>query len=175
LDSRNFPRRGSSFVAQWRGEADRRGALTSGDVVSADWLIARSEGRHTGVLWTSFGTHLDSAPASVRTLFPLGGFLNLSGVAPDALSGRHFAIARALYYRQIGRRGEGFLDVPAYAGVSFEAGNVWDERGDISFNGALKQGSVFFGFDTLIGPVYLGTGFGEAGDTAFYLFLGRTF
>jgi len=175
LDSRNFPRRGSSFVAQWRGEGDRRGALTSGDVVSADWLIARSEGRHTGVLWTSFGTHLDSTPASVRTLFPLGGFLNLSGLAPDALSGRHFAIARALYYRQIGRRGEGFLDVPAYAGVSFEVGNVWDERGDISFDGALKQGSVFFGFDTLIGPVYLGTGFGEAGDTAFYLFLGRTF
>jgi NTE family protein len=175
LDDRNFPRDGGSFVAEWRDERTDTGPLGSGDRVTADWLVARSSGRHTGVFWSSFGTHIDAAPGSVRTVFPLGGFLNLSGVAPDALSGRHFAIARALYYRQIGRRGEGFLNVPAYAGVSFEAGNVWDDRSSIGFDSALKQGSVFFGFDTLLGPVYLGTGFGEAGDTAFYLFLGRTF
>ena len=175
LDDRNFPREGGSFVAEWRGESGERGTGGSGDVVTADWLVARSSGRHTAVFWSSFGTHLDAAPGSVRTLFPLGGFLNLSGLAPDALSGRHFAIARAMYYRQIGRRGEGFLNVPAYAGVSFEAGNVWEERSAIGFDGALKQGSVFVGFDTLLGPIYLGTGFGEAGDTAFYLFLGRTF
>jgi NTE family protein len=79
-----------------------------------------------------------------------------------------------MYYRQIGRGGEGFLNVPAYAGLSFEAGNVWDRRGDISFGSARKQGSVFFGFDTVFGPVYLGTGFGED-RIPFYLFLGRTF
>jgi NTE family protein len=80
-----------------------------------------------------------------------------------------------LYYRQIGRGGEGFLNVPAYAGLSYEVGNVWQNRSDISLGSALKQGSLFFGFDTLLGPVYLGSGFGESGDTAFYLFLGRTF
>jgi hypothetical protein len=37
-----------------------------------------------------------------------------------------------------------------------------------------QHGSVFLGLDTLLGPVYLGTGFGE-GANAFYLFLGRTF
>ena len=111
----------------------------------------------------------------MRSLFPLGGFLNLSGIAPETLSGRHFAIARALYYRQIGRGGEGFLNVPAYAGLSLEMGNVWDNRSDISFGSSLKQGSLFFGFDTLFGPVYIGTGFGEDSDGNFYLFLGRTF
>lgn len=175
LDDRNFPRTGSSFVAEWRGESEGRGTGGAGEVVKADWLLARSSGRHTGVLWSSYGTHLDAGPDSLRTLFPLGGFLNLSGLARDALTGRHFAIARAMYYRQIGRGGEGFLDVPAYVGVSLETGNVWQERSDIGLDGALTQGSVFFGFDTLLGPVYLGTGFGEAGDTAFYLFLGRTF
>ena len=174
LDNRNFPRRGQYLLAEWRGERTDLGSDGTADLLSVDGLIARSRGRDTGVAWVSFGTSADSQPGSVRALFPLGGFLNLSGLAPDSISGRHFAIARLMYYRQIGRGGEGFLNVPAYAGLSFEAGNVWDRRGDISFGSARKQGSVFFGFDTVFGPVYLGTGFGED-RTAFYLFLGRTF
>jgi NTE family protein len=175
LDDRNFPRRGHYLVTEWRGERTSLGSDRNADVVTIDWLSARSRGRDTVALWTSFGTQVDSAEDNVRSLFPLGGFLNLSGIAPETLSGRHFAIARALYYRQIGRGGEGFLNVPAYAGLSLEMGNVWDNRSDISFGSSLKQGSLFFGFDTLFGPVYIGTGFGEDSDSNFYLFLGRTF
>jgi len=176
LDSRNFPRHGESFVAEWRGERSGSGADGDAELLTADWLLARSTGRHTAVLWTTFGSNFgEGGPSSVRTLLPLGGFLNLSGLGPGAISGRHIAIARALYLRQIGRRGEGFLDVPTYAGLSFESGNVWDRRGDIGFGGALTHGSLFVGLDTLLGPVYLGTGFGEGGENTFYLFLGRTF
>jgi len=176
LDSRNFPRHGESFVAEWRGE--RSGSRTDGDaeLLTADWLLARSTGRHTALLWTTFGSNFgDDGTANVRTLLPLGGFLNLSGLAPGAISGRHVAIARALYLRQIGRRGEGFLDVPAYAGVSVETGNAWARRSEMGLGSALTHGSVFVGLDTLLGPVYLGTGFGEGGENTFYLFLGRTF
>ncbi len=67
------------------------------------------------------------------------------------------------------------LNVPAYLGVSYEVGNVWQSRSDASFSGARQNGSLFLGLDTLIGPVYLGAGIGEQGDNAFYLFLGRTF
>ena len=175
LDDRNFPRRGHYLVTEWRGERTGLGSDRNADVVTLDWLAARSRGRDTVALWTSFGTQVNSAEDNVRSLFPLGGFLNLSGIAPETLSGRHFAIARALYYRQIGRGGEGFLNVPAYAGLSLEVGNVWDNRSDISLGSSLKQGSLFFGFDTLFGPVYIGTGFGEDSDSNFYLFLGRTF
>jgi len=175
LDDRNFPRRGQFLVTEWRGERKQLGSERDADLVSFDWLAARSSGRHTFALWSSFGTQVDDVDDNVRTLFPLGGFLNLSGFAPESLSGRHFAISRALYYRQVGRGGEGFLNVPAYAGLSLEVGNVWDDRSDISFGSARKQGSVFVGFDTLFGPVYIGTGFGENSSTNFYLFLGRTF
>jgi NTE family protein len=175
LDNRNFPRRGQYLVAEWRAETPSLGSDRRADLVSVDWLAARSSGRHTGVLWTSFGTNINSNPDTVRSLFPVGGFLNLSGLAPDSLSGRHYALARLLYYRQIGRGGEGFLNVPAYAGLSLEAGNIWDRRSDISFGSSLTHGSVFVGLDTLLGPVYLGTGFGEGGENTFYLFLGRTF
>ena len=175
LDDRNFPREGGYLTAEWRAEHPGLGSAQRADRVSLDGLIARSWGRHTGVLWSSFGTEVDGDPANVRGLYTLGGFLNLSGLAPDSISARHYAITRLLYYRQIGRGGEGFLNVPAYAGLSFEVGNVWQDRSDISLGSALKQGSLFVGFDTLFGPIYLGSGFGESGDTAFYLFLGRTF
>lgn len=175
LDDRNFPRSGQSLAAEWRGERVDLGSARGADLLDVDWLLAKSFGRHTAVWWSSFGSNLDSQSASVRTLYSLGGFLNLSGMAPGSLAGRHYAITRLLYYRQIGRGGEGFLNVPAYAGLSFEAGNVWEDRSDIGFGSARKQGSVFLGFDTLFGPVYLGGGWGEGGDSALYLFLGRTF
>lgn len=177
LDSRNFPRRGGFLTAEWRRERDQSRAGLETDLVFADGLIARSSGRQTGVLWMSYGTALDddARGGTLRTRFPLGGFLNLSGLAPESLSGRHFAIARVMTYRQIGRGGEGFLNVPAYLGVSLEAGNVWESRREMALDDSRVHGSVFFGFDTLFGPVYLGSGFGEGGDSALYLFLGRTF
>ena len=179
LDDVNFPRKGQSFSMEWRGERTGLGSGRSADLLTADWLVARSRGRNTAVFWASGGANLDSADgvaaADVRTRFTLGGFLNLSGIAPDSISGNDFAIARLLYYRQIGSGGEGFLNVPAYLGMSYEVGNVWESRSDASFSGARHNGSLFLGLDTLLGPLYLGAGIGEQGDDALYLFLGRTF
>jgi NTE family protein len=175
LDDVNFPRSGQSLTAEVRSETSRLAGVDAADFVTFDGLIARSSGRNTGVLWLSGGSTLDATQSDPRNLFTLGGFLNLSGVSPDSISGRHYAIARGLYYRQIGRAGAGFLNVPTYLGVSYEAGNVWDRRRDISFSDARQNGSLFLGLDTLLGPVYLGAGWNDAGNSAFYLFLGRTF
>ena len=65
--------------------------------------------------------------------------------------------------------------LPAYVGLSLEAGNTWMRRDDISTGDLRKDGSLFFGVDTPLGPVYLATGFDEGGGKQFYLFLGRTF
>jgi NTE family protein len=67
------------------------------------------------------------------------------------------------------------LNVPAYAGISLELGNVWAQRSNISLHSARRDAAVFFGADTYIGPVYLAAGYDENGNTAFYLFLGRSF
>ena len=68
------------------------------------------------MLWASGGTLLDAGIADERSYFPLGGFLNLSGLSADALIGPHFGIARLIYYRKVGSGGEGFLNVPLYLG-----------------------------------------------------------
>jgi NTE family protein len=174
LDSIYFPRRGQQFELEWTAEREGLGASQSADTVEARWQIARSSGRYTMIFSTDFGSTLDDG-ATPQNLFTLGGFLNLSGVPPGSLSGPHYGIGRLILYRQIGRGGSGVLDLPAYAGVSIEAGNTWQDRDEASFGNLKHDASLFLGADTFLGPIYLATGFQEGGDTAFYLFLGRTF
>jgi NTE family protein len=174
LDSVNFPRHGELLVVEWDAQRAALGADRDGDKAQLNWLLARSRGRNTLVFSTSAGTSL-SAPQGVEGLYPLGGFLNLSGLNAGALSGPHFGIARLVYLRKIGKGGEGLFDVPTYLGLAVEAGNVWQRRGDASLSGARKDAATFLGLDTLLGPVYIGAGHDQSGSTSYYLFLGRTF
>ena len=173
LDSIFFPRHGQQFDIEWSAQRENIGADSDFDIVRTSWLIARSFDRHTFIFWTDEGTTVD-ALATPENSFTLGGFLNLSGLTPGFLSGPHYAIGRLIYYRRVGRGGSGVLDLPAYAGVSVEAGNTWLDRKDM-FSDMRLNGSVWFGLDTPLGPVYLAVGADEGGDKAFYLFLGRTF
>jgi len=174
LDSRFFPRNGELFEMQWTGQRENIGADRHSDRVSAGILVARSRGRNTLTFSANVGSTLNSE-AFPQDYFTLGGFLNLSGLRPNELSGPHFGIGRLIYNRKISRGGEGIFGVPLYAGVSVEAGNVWQERSDATFGDLRKDASVFLGADTILGPVYLGAGYDSKGESAFYLFLGRTF
>jgi NTE family protein len=145
--------------------------------VTADWLGAYSINRNTLILWTSAGTTLDGSISAthIQDFYSLGGFLNLSGLAPQALNGPTYAIARAIYLRKVGRGGEGFFDFPVYLGASVEAGNTWQQRGNMGWSSSHKDVSLFLGLDTPVGPLYLGSGYDQTGNNAFFLFLGRTF
>jgi NTE family protein len=174
LDSVFFPRHGELLTFEWNGTRETLGSARDNDRMEFNWLVARSLGRNTLIASLAGGTTLAGQPA-VQDLFSLGGFLNLSGITRDAITGPHYGMARLVYLRKLGAGGEGFLNVPLYVGVSLEAGNVWMERRDMSFGSARKDGAIFMGLDTLLGPVYLGAGFDEEGTSAYYLFLGRSF
>jgi NTE family protein len=200
LDNVNFPRRGQRATIEYR--AERTGARTSTgkdqnfERLSFTYLAAGSLGRYTAVFSAAGGTTFDTprglllsglgqfttpggvpvtTPTDLRLLFPLGGFGNLSGLKANSIAGPHFLIGRTVFYKQIGRGGPGYLDVPTYLGVSFETGNVWNRRRDISFGSMRHDAAVFLGMDTFLGPVYVASGFDDQGQHAFYLFLGRTF
>jgi NTE family protein len=177
LDNLHFPREGQQFTFQWDANRTDLGADTASDKVQADWLMAGSRGRNTLLFWASAGSVVagNIKPTAVPDLFSLGGFFNLSGLAPTSLFGPNYAIARAIYFRKISRGGEGFFEFPAYVGMSLELGNIWQERSDMNFGSARKDASLFLAFDTFLGPVYLGSGYDTAGHSAYYLFLGRTF
>ncbi|MDZ7644173.1 MAG: hypothetical protein U5K76_08195 [Woeseiaceae bacterium] len=97
----------------------------------------------------------------------------MSGLARGELTGPHAGFARAVWYRQSGETGGGLFEVPLYYGASLEAGNVWQQRGDIDARSLLMSGSVFIGFDTYFGPLYVAAGIAEAGRTNFYLSIGE--
>jgi NTE family protein len=174
LDSTTFPRTGQALSLTVRAEDAGRGAAGS-DTFVFDWRGAWSRGKNTAVAWVSSGSTIGGSDTNVRSYFPLGGFLNLSGLPAQSLAGPHYAIARLVYLRSVGRGGEGVLNVPAYAGISYEIGNIWARRSELSFGSARNDASLFFGADTYIGPAYLAVGYDEGGNTAFYLFLGRSF
>lgn len=198
LDNVNFPRKGQQATIEWRaehtGQLSSTGENQGFERLSFSYEAAGSLGRYTAVFSTSGGTTFNTpqglllsgqvsgpggvqvtTPTDLRLLFPLGGLFNLSGLKADSIAGPHFAIARTLFYKQIGRGGPGYLDVPTYLGISLESGNVWDRRGQASFGSLRHDASVFLGMDTFLGPVYVASGFDDKGQHAFYLFLGRTF
>ena len=65
--------------------------------------------------------------------------------------------------------------IPAYLGVSVEAGNVWATRDDVDCGDLETGGSLFLGAESPFGPVYLAAGLASGGEMAFYLYLGKTF
>lgn len=174
LDNVFFPHRGQQFTLQWNAERRDFGADEESDKLAAQWLLAKTVGRYTLIVSTDVGGFANSN-ATPHDYFTLGGFLNLSGYTADSLAGPYYGIGRLIYYRQIGRGGTGVLELPAYAGISLEAGNTWMTRSDAHFSSLRHSGSLFFGADTPLGPLYLAAGVGDRGKTAFYLFLGRTF
>jgi NTE family protein len=174
LDSANFPHSGQALIAQVSLEGNGGGEEGT-DLFTLDWRAAHSWARNTVVAWLSAGSTIGGSQTNVRTFFPLGGFLNLSGVQTGTLAGPQYAIGRVIYLRKVGNGGEGILDVPAYVGSSFELGNIWANRSEISLSDTRKDFSIFFGADTYVGPAYLAVGYDSSGSTTISLFLGRSF
>ena len=162
-----------------------RGSISYGPSHHAAWVLTRisalsepnsissgTKGRNTFQLGVVFNTSLDD-DGLIQNFFPLGGFLNLSGLARGEVSGPHAGVARLVYYRRSGETGGGLFDIPLYIGGSLEAGNVWLSRSDISIDTLLMNGSIFAGLDTYFGPLFVGAGFSEGGKSNFYLSLGN--
>jgi len=175
LDSINFPRSGQQAVLQYTAYRNASGIVQSADQVTGSYIGAVSFGRDTLAFSAAGGTTLQANVSDLNLQFPLGGFLNLSSLRADSLLGPNYGIARALFYRQIGRGGPGYFDLPTYLGVSLEMGNVWQSRSAASFGNTERDASVWLGLDTFIGPIYIATGFDTHGNQQFYLFLGRPF
>jgi NTE family protein len=182
VDDVNFPHTGQLAAVQWNSEnswvsEEEQGGLQRPlNQVTLNWLGAESFGRETLILWTTAGATFSQTEAyDLHTQYLLGGLFNLSGLPVESLAGSDFGIARLLFYHKIGSGGEGVFNFPAYVGFSLEAGNVWADRENVELSSARKDGSLFVGFDTPVGPLYLATGFDQKGYETFYLFLGRMF
>ena len=170
LDDAQIPLHGTRIDLIWNGSRTGFGADGNFDSIETELATVRTAGRNTFLFGLNYATSLDS-DVTIQEFFPLGGFLRLSGFERGAISGPHAGVARLVYYRRSGDTGS-LLEMPLYFGASIEAGNAWQSRSDISFDSLLINGSLFAGIDTYLGPLFIGAGIGEGGNSSFYLFLG---
>ena len=101
----------------------------------------------------------------------LGGFQQLSAYQPDQFTG-NFMLYGSLTYLLRAVKFE-LAGQSLFLGTSLEAGNVWNQSSDISFKSLRKSGSLFAGFNSFIGPIYLGVAMGQGGAKNVFFQLGR--
>jgi len=171
LDSVSFPQKGGALTLQAWFARPSLGADVDYDRVELTSLTAASHGRHHFFLQLDAGSDFDTGlPPYDR--FALGGFLNFSGYQPGELSGNNYARGGLGYYLSLGKSS---LFRKLYVGGWLEAGNVWDRVDDISANDLRYAGSLAFGMDTVLGPVFIAWGAAESGRSTLYLSVGTAF
>ena len=170
LDSLYFPTSGMAHDLYYRYADDSLGASADFQQVSGAGTLAGSWGRNTVSLNYMLGYSFDDE-APLERWFQLGGFGRLSGLAPDQLSGRQAVLANLALYRRLNE--VEFL--PAYAGLTLEAGNVWNFRSEVAVDDLRYSASMFIGAESPIGPLYFAIGHSDSGDTAVYFYVGHPF
>lgn len=174
LDDVRFPKEGLRWSV--RGQFSRKnfGADDEYDLYRLDWLKAATFGRHSLVGKLDIGTKRRDRDSGFQDVFRLGGFLNLSGLQEDQLTGNHFGLGGLVYYYELNPE-ESLFAMPVYLGASFEIGNVWQDTRSIGIDSTISAASLLAGMDTLLGPLYIAYGGTEEGDNALYFFLGQGF
>lgn len=148
--------------------SDGDGTVAVGQVSQAAHV-----GKHCVLLTVSGGGLLDGEIATGQDFF-LGGQFRLSGYPTDAFFGSEFGFARMIYYNT-DVTGTSLIGTPLYYGFSVEAGAIGTKDDPMELDRPRWAGSLFTGFDTLLGPIFLGYGLAEAGESSLYFSLGPLF
>ncbi|HLD68243.1 MAG TPA: BamA/TamA family outer membrane protein, partial [Pseudomonas sp.] len=172
LDSANFPRSGWRAQVRLHDSQDALGADEEYRRWDASGTLVKSFGNHSFNMTVKMGDKLGNDPLPRYEYFQWGGFLQQSVYATGQLLGESLQYGRVMYYHRILRSSvlEG-----AYSGFSLEAGRIGDPLVPGNSEEWLKSASVFVGSDSPLGPLYLGYGRAQDGNSSFYLYLGRPF
>ena len=173
LDDPLFARKG--YYLELRGErslfAQSQNSFTE---AYGKALVAASYGRNSLNASIEAGKDFQNVNPVNPFGFTLGGFQHLSAYAADQLAGNSMLYGQVTYMNELTT----FAASPfhaLFAGMSLEAGNVWD--GEIQYGGGpLKRSVTFFtSATTAFGPIYLGVAFAPGGRNNFYIQLGHTY
>lgn len=108
-------------------------------------------------------------------IFQLGGFRQLGGFPDNALPVTQFIYGSIELFRRLTAHGHLFEFFPLYVGVIGEYARVPLNLFEIDQTVNTFSGSLYFGADTPLGPIYLGTAYGDNDDYQIFIKFGRTF
>lgn len=166
LDSRSFPTRGIRLDTLYSRSLDKTLNLSGySNRLALELLLAKSWQRHVlRTRWSFNQNDIDDTAISFDQS-SLGGFLNLSGYPADLLYGSDIQFGSLVYLYQLNQQHLSFFNAPLFLGASIERGrvktNIFDQPNQADTTDWLWAGSVFLGWDTPIGPLYLGVGQAE--------------
>ncbi|MCH5377077.1 MAG: BamA/TamA family outer membrane protein, partial [Planctomycetes bacterium] len=166
LDDYFMPSSGAYASLEYLRSLDSLGADQEFEQIRSELFAVRSWGRHTVWLESVFNTTLDN-DAPIYALYTGGGFLYMSGYESDELIGQHFGFSLLGYRYRMSQTGL----LPAYVGTTVEYGNAGELRGDVYGNGVLN-GSIYMGYNSPVGPLYVGYGWNEEQSGVYFLRLG---
>ena len=168
IDNSYLPRKGTYAVLS--GLVSRTALGADADFVqrNLDVIHAQAIGKHSG--FVGFRYHdSDDDFIPIQSKFRLGGLTRFAGYRPNERLVDNYALAYGGYTYELGR----VLSRPAVLGGTLEYGRSWLAGQDLDDGEAELHGSLYFGFDSWIGPLQLGYGIREGGDGVFLLELGR--
>ncbi len=169
-DSAFFPTRGELTSIRWVGSREGLGADDDFDTVVLDILSVRSYQQSAFLLGAKYADTV-SGVLPAQNGFRLGGLFNLPGFSNNVLSGDSMFLLRSGFQHKLGR----FLGTSPYAGTTLQYGNVFQVDQDVDLNKGMLSVAAWLGWKTIMGPIYLGYGYVETGDSSIYLEVGAQF
>jgi NTE family protein len=170
FDSLNFPRAGYGGTLEVVAARKEMGSDLNYTRAELAANVVKSFGEHTFQLGVKVGQRIGSDPLPPAQQFQWGGLLQQSGYPTGALIGEDLRFARVVYYNRLAHWQ---LLEGIYVGGSLEVGRMGRPLVPGNQQGTLYSGSLLFGVDTPIGPLYLAYGHATRGFNSVYLFLGR--
>ncbi|MGB1197612.1 MAG: patatin-like phospholipase family protein [Thalassotalea sp.] len=183
LNDLSFPTRGFMFNGKREWLNDSFQSVNSSSVNTSIELVA-AKGVNNHLLKTRwrYDKYKSAAEEVGLEQFSLGGLFNLSGYPKNFLYGSEVKFSSVIYMYKMHENRLSFFDSPLYVGTSIERGwvgeNVWLPD-NISKASWVWAGSIFAGWDSPIGPIFIG--YGKAEDNykdradQFYLSIGQSY
>jgi NTE family protein len=171
LNDASFPREGRVASFDYFKSSKNLSASREFSKLDVNYTDHYSFGPHTFAFAARYARGFGEK-LPVFDQFSLGGFLQLSGYRPGELLGDALAFGRVSYYRR-------WSDAPAafgrnvYLGVSSELGRVSSSARTLGDANNRTSVGAFAGFDTFLGPFYVGYGKARDRGSVFYFFLGQ--
>lgn len=173
LDRLDWPRTG------WRANVSGQRLFDIGSNASTTdkldaYVLKPFQWRDWGVLLTGryeLSENNQDAPIDVLRI---GGFRRLSAYAEDSLPANEYWIGSAEVFRRL-TSAEGITNFPVYIGITGEVAELDLDLFSLDETATLFSTSLYVGGLTPLGPVFLGAGFGDRGESALFFSLGRSF
>lgn len=159
VDNANFPKHGAYLRTDGWYEREGLGAELNYEKYTVNALAPFTFGRHTILprVLAGFDPE-DRIPYYAQ--FTLGGANSLSGYHTDQLRGGQMLLGKLVYYYQLSNQYFSFAR-SSYLGFSLDQGNVWEQHSDIALDDMIFGGSIFYGIESVLGPVFLNYGMNE--------------